>query len=166
MTNITTTTMHLALRAEAQKPDETPFFGHFECSYPGMGKRTLAFRAARYAYVGTPLSLQIWSEVNETGGSYWEPFCDLTKNVRPNDCANDQIIVKTFNENEPLREPLLKSGFFEDTGLRIQPSFAELEVWRLTRKFVAAFDEVMPDLAEASQRLDKVHAEQLSKALA
>jgi hypothetical protein len=166
MTKIKTTTMHLALRAEALRPDEPPFFGHFKFAYPSMEERTLALRASRYAYVGTPLCLQIWSQQQEDGGAYWEPFCDLTKNIRPNDCTDEQIIVKMFNENEPLREPLLKTGFFEDTGIRIQPSFAELEVWRLTPEFLAAFDAVVPNNIEgATQHANKVHRKRPSKTL-
>lgn len=42
-----------------------------------------------------------------------------------------EIAVKTWNENQPLREPALASGLFVDTGRRIPTGHVEAEVWRL-----------------------------------
>jgi hypothetical protein len=42
-----------------------------------------------------------------------------------------QFFAKTWSENEPLREPALASGLFEDTGARVKTGFVQAEVWRL-----------------------------------
>lgn len=41
------------------------------------------------------------------------------------------FFAKTYSENEVLRSPLLASGLFEDTGLRLKSGHAELELWRI-----------------------------------
>lgn len=136
-----TTTFDLALRAEhgMDRPFEKRIFGRFQA--PGLigAPVDLAFEADRYAYVGSPLALHIWINDGQHP-TMWEPYVSLTKNVRPNDCTNDEIIVKTYEENAHLRETLLGMGFFKDTGGRIVAGYAQLEVWKLTDKFVAAFD--------------------------
>lgn len=99
----------------------------------------LTFQAARYPYVGAPLA--IFAMVKSSGGVI-EPFADLTSNI-PRGAAvevdNDEIIVRTHSENEILRQPMLDSGYFADTGKRIAASFVELEVWRLLPRFVNEF---------------------------
>lgn len=105
----------------------------------------MAFLANRYAYVGSPLCLHIWAN-DGVSKPKWSPYLDLTKNVRPNECLDDEIIVKTYEENEHLREPLLQTGYFVDTGKRIQSEWVELEVWRFTDAFVEAFDMAHDEL--------------------
>lgn len=70
------------------------------------------------------LAIQV---VSEDG----EPFGVLTTNLPNVQLAADEIIVKTIDENEPMREPALASGLFEDTGRRVQSGFSQFEVWRL-----------------------------------
>lgn len=146
---ITTTNFDLALRAShsADRDFEKRIFGLFDA--PGiMGAPVhLAFEANRYPYVGSPLHLALWAKDEADG--YWEPYVGLTKNVRPNDCKDDEIIVKTYEENAHLRQPLLDLGYFEDTGRRIPAGFTELEIWRLTDKFVKAFEVSHPEEANA-----------------
>ena len=45
--------------------------------------------------------------------------------------AVDEFTVKSWSENEPLVEPMLATGLFEDTGLRVPTGFVEAPVWRL-----------------------------------
>ena len=59
-----------------------------------------------------------------------EPYGTLSKNVPGAPLAEGEVLVKTYSENEPFRQPLLDSGLFEDTGKRILSGFIELEVWR------------------------------------
>lgn len=137
-----TTNIQLALRAEQSMKRDLPdrLFGHFTAKNYSNADASFAFEALRYAYVGTPLALQIWSLDDDSHGM-WDPYITLTVNFRPNDCKSDEIIVKTYEENEHLRAVLLGLGFFEDTGCRIQSGYVSLEVWRLTDKFVEAFDK-------------------------
>lgn len=62
-----------------------------------------------------------------------EPWLDLTTNVRGASTMLEQgeCLVKTWSENEPYIQPLLKSGLFEDTGRRVPCGFAEAHVWKM-----------------------------------
>ncbi len=139
-------TIQLALRADQAMSRNLPdrLFGHFSApNYSGAVTR-FAFEALRYAYVGTPLALQIWS-IGQDSHGMWDPYMTLTVNFRPNDCKDDEIIVKAYEENEHLRGALLGLGLFEDTGRRIQSGYASLEIWRLTDNFVEAFDKAISE---------------------
>ncbi|MBU9199825.1 hypothetical protein KTD31_00230 [Burkholderia multivorans] len=59
-----------------------------------------------------------------------EPFGTLSKIVPGVKLDTDEVLMKTYAENEPYRQPLLDSGLFEDTGKRVPSGFIELEVWR------------------------------------
>jgi hypothetical protein len=52
----------------------------------------------------------------------------------------DEFFEITWAENESLREPLLDTGLFIDTGLREPTGCARAEVWRLTPKFFEVVD--------------------------
>ena len=73
----------------------------------------------------------------ETG----EPFCTLTVNVPHANLAANEILVKTWTENAPVREPALGSGLFTDTGRRISTGYAEAEVWTLSDAIVKQFQQ-------------------------
>ncbi len=45
--------------------------------------------------------------------------------------AHDEFTVKSWSENEPLIEPLLASGLFEDTGRRCASGFVQAPVKRV-----------------------------------
>lgn len=145
---MTIQTFELALRAQQamDRPLEQRLFGTFSGKDVEGNDVQLAFAASRYAYVGTPLSLELWFKDQLP---FWEPYTDLTKNVRPNDCLPGEIIVKTYEENEHLRDQLLALGYFLDTGKRIAAGYAQMEIWRLTDSFCAAFDQVHPELQPA-----------------
>lgn len=71
-------------------------------------------------------------ELISVGG---EPWATLSVNLPdapepPKGC----FYAKTWSENEPLREPALTSGLFEDTGLRVLTGYVQAEVWRLVEK--------------------------------
>jgi hypothetical protein len=63
-----------------------------------------------------------------------EPWATLSVNIPGAPRETDEILVKTWSENEMLREPLLASGLFEDTGRRVPAGFAQAEVWRRTTR--------------------------------
>ena len=59
-----------------------------------------------------------------------EPWTTLTTNIPGTVLADDEVLIKTYSENEELRQPALDTGLFLDTGRRVQAGFAEAEVWR------------------------------------
>jgi hypothetical protein len=102
----------------------------------------VAFEAQMYQRGdGAPLALQL--HVMEDGYPV-EPFGTLTTCVPGAQVQEDEVLVKTYFENDILREPLLASGYFEDTGRRVAAANAELEVWKITPAFVAAFATTYP----------------------
>lgn len=134
-------TIEMAIRAweHADRPLENRLFGHFQGQTLEGRKAVFAFEAGRYAYVGSPLYLQVWVK---DGVPAWEPYLTLTRNERPNDCKSNEVLVKTYEENAHMRETLLATGLFEDTGERLPVGFTQLEIWRLTEAFCHAFNEV------------------------
>ncbi|MNR71455.1 hypothetical protein D3C71_20810 [compost metagenome] len=59
-----------------------------------------------------------------------EPCGCLSVNVPDVVLEPGEFIAKTWAENEPLREPALATGLFQDTGKRIEVGFCEGEIWR------------------------------------
>ena len=60
-----------------------------------------------------------------------ERIATLTVNIPEAEIADDEIIVKTWSENEGIAKDALASGLFEDTGRRIPTGFVEAQVWRV-----------------------------------
>jgi hypothetical protein len=58
-------------------------------------------------------------------------YCRWGVNIPTLDIGPLETFVKTYDENEPFREPILATGLFEDTGLRTEGGFVEMELWRL-----------------------------------
>jgi hypothetical protein len=136
------TNFEMALFAShgAERPFAKRIFGRFTAKGVMGTDEHFAFEAARYAYVGSPLALQLWVSDGKGDDVWWEPYICLTANVRPNSISSLEIIVKTYEENAHMREALLGLGFFEDTGQRMSLDFNEVEIWRLTEMFEDAFD--------------------------
>lgn len=69
--------------------------------------------------------------------SFWlEPFVEVTTNLEGAEkyLAKDEILVKTWSENEPLVQPLLNSGYFEDTGRKIEVSqWCKASIWKIVK---------------------------------
>lgn len=76
---------------------------------------------SRYPDGGTAVLL-----VEEATG---EPVGQLSLNVPNLVVGEAEFFAKTTEENELFREPLLSSGFFRDTGVRIP--FLDAEVWQI-----------------------------------
>ena len=120
-------------------PFEERTFGEFNGLEFNQTPATFALVASRYAYVGSPLCLHLW--VHDNGETpMWEPYLELTKNVRPYDCTDDEIIVKTDEENAHMRVPLLALGIFADTGKRVETGYTLFEVWSITPLFMEQFN--------------------------
>lgn len=140
------TNFEMALMAShgAERPFEKRIFGRFTAKGVMDTDENFVFEASRYAYVGSPLALQIWVSEGKADDVWWEPYVSLTVNFRPNDCGPSEVITKTYEENAHLREALLGLGFFVDTGRRISRDYTQLEIWSLTEKFEEAFDLAHP----------------------
>lgn len=140
------TNFEMALMAShgAERPFEKRIFGRFSAKGVMDTDENFVFEAGRYAYVGSPLALQIWVSEGKADDVWWEPYVTLTVNLRPNDCSSSEVIIKTHEENAHLREALLGLGFFVDTGRRISRDYVQLEIWSLTEKFEEAFDLAHP----------------------
>jgi hypothetical protein len=143
LTMKTLNTIEMATRAQERRQDcQNPgLFGEFSAELGHAEPLKLAFTADRYAYVGSPLALTLWCTDGQSM-PLWEPYTDLTKNHRSFWLEPTEIVVKTYSENESVRQPLLDTGYFKDTGKRIHAGFVELEVWCITEKFAEAFDAV------------------------
>jgi hypothetical protein len=89
-----------------------------------LGKRTYMVRAEARTYANKRMAIQYLTLDGE-------PFGTLTVNVPEAFIKNDEIIVRTTEENEQLAEAALKSGLFEDIGRRIPSGFIKLSVWRI-----------------------------------
>ncbi len=63
----------------------------------------------------------------ETG----EPIARLTVNEPEVQLAPDEVLVKTWSENEEISRDAMKTGWFEDTGRRILVGYVEAQVWRV-----------------------------------
>jgi hypothetical protein len=59
-----------------------------------------------------------------------DEWATITTNIVGLALESGEFPVKTWSENEILREPLLASGLFVDTGKRVSTGFVEAELWR------------------------------------
>lgn len=59
------------------------------------------------------------------------PYATFSVNMEGVVLAPGEFCAKTWSENEDMREPMLASGLFEDTGRRIKQGFIVAEVWRI-----------------------------------
>lgn len=48
-----------------------------------------------------------------------EPYATLTVNISAEKLADDEVIIKTYSENEYVALEAWKTGLFEDTGRRV-----------------------------------------------
>tara|TARA_R100000329_G_scaffold26694_1_gene24934 strand:- start:1035 stop:1355 length:321 start_codon:yes stop_codon:yes gene_type:complete len=63
----------------------------------------------------------------------FSPYATLSVNL-PEDAhllEDNEFFVKSWSENEPLVEPLLSTGIFEDTGKRAFAGHITASIWRL-----------------------------------
>jgi hypothetical protein len=60
-----------------------------------------------------------------------EPFATLTINIPEATASDNEIIVKTWTENEQVAKAAYDSGLFLDTGKRISSGFVQAQVWKI-----------------------------------
>jgi hypothetical protein len=73
---------------------------------------------------GNP-ALVIWDQQNR------EPWGKLSVNIPDVPLEPGLYHVKTWGENEKLIGPLLETGAFIDTGLRVPCGFCDASIWKL-----------------------------------
>lgn len=101
------------------KPFEADVYGEVETLY--VVDHGVYDKAITQRYIGI---------VNDMG----ESVCTWTVCIPGVELEAGEVIVKTWSENEILRDPLLATGIFEDTGKRRQPdpaSFVLAEIWKV-----------------------------------
>lgn len=74
-----------------------------------------------YARGGTALVLE---------SACGEPFGTYSVYVPDIDLAESEFAVRTWCETAQLREPMLATGLFEDTGRRVPCALETAEIWR------------------------------------
>lgn len=67
-------------------------------------------------------------EARETGDL--TPFGVLTVYVEGTELNRNEILVKTWSENEEWTKGILDCGLFEDTGRRVKTGYVEAQVWK------------------------------------
>lgn len=85
---------------------------------------SLAVYASRYRF-SNRMALQLVDVVGQ------EDYATFTVNMPEEPLAEGEFLVKTWSENAPLRQPMLDTGLFEDTGRRVSTGFCRAEVWKL-----------------------------------
>ncbi len=60
-----------------------------------------------------------------------QSWATFSCNLPDEPLRENEFFAKTWSENEPLREPMLASGKFIDTGRRVRTGFVEAEVWAI-----------------------------------
>ena len=88
---------------------------------------------------GTKYNVKLVSENYSNGGRLaiegicddGEPFSTLTVNIGNANLKENEVCIKNWSENEQFADAAKKSGYFKDTGKRIQTGFVEAEIWEV-----------------------------------
>jgi hypothetical protein len=83
-------------------------------------------------YLSADGPMAIWLDSEEDGSRIAVLSINLSADPGPG-----RFFAKTYSENEPLRDPLLACGLFEDTGESVRTGFAVAEVWALRPEALA-----------------------------
>lgn len=97
------------------KQFDVPMFGKL---YSG------AFHIRRYKE-GNRIAVEI------IGRPMGEPLAMLTVNIPEIPLEPDEIIVKTWSENEDLVRYMINTGWFKDTGKRVPTGYCEAQIWKV-----------------------------------
>jgi hypothetical protein len=61
------------------------------------------------------------------------PYATFSAHLPNIQLQPDEVLVKTWSENADLREPMLATGLFVDTGGRLPLGHITAEVWRVIK---------------------------------
>lgn len=59
------------------------------------------------------------------------PYATFSYCIPGTPLADNEFLAKTGSENESLRQPMMDTGLFVDTGRRVESGFIEIEVWKM-----------------------------------
>jgi hypothetical protein len=59
------------------------------------------------------------------------PYTRFSECIPGTPLADGEFLARTRAENESLRQPMLDTGLFVDTGRRVESGFIETEVWKM-----------------------------------
>lgn len=77
----------------------------------------------KYQHDGTPV-IKVFTDEGS-------PWCHLTMCSPSAELGPNEVLVKTWSENEPIAEALRNSDMFEDTGRRVRTGYCVAEIWRI-----------------------------------
>lgn len=122
-------------RSDPTIPPLRPF-GALDLRGSVEGLRVGQLVLRRFMHVSQPLCVRIVALAQDDAqGEYYEPVAPVNVVLPQHPLEPGTIFAKTYGENEPIREPLLRSGLFLDTGTRVKEWFTSIEVWQLTPEF-------------------------------
>ncbi len=58
-----------------------------------------------------------------------ELFCTLTCNIPGTRLEENEVLIKTWSENEEIAASILASGLLKDTGKRVPTGFVQAQIW-------------------------------------
>jgi hypothetical protein len=90
------------------------------CKIEVMGE-LVAVKETAYARGGTAIVLE---------SEHGEPFGTFSVYIPGLELDEAEFAAKTWGENVTLRQVMLDTGYFEDTGRRVDTGHAVAEVWR------------------------------------
>lgn len=100
---------------------------------PSIGSAQTPYGLASIHVGRYPVGGALFVELYTADDAMPEPLAMLSCNLAPSGVtlADDEFCVKSWSENEPLIEPLLATGLFEDTGRRTPTGYAVSPTWRI-----------------------------------
>ena len=91
-----------------------------------LGKDTYDVYIVKGTYPNGQMAVKLKEE-------FGMPFATLSVNLDIS-CAEGCFWAKTWSENAPIRDQLLASGRFKDTGERYPTGYVLAELWELVEK--------------------------------
>jgi len=62
------------------------------------------------------------------------PFCTVTVNVPKIELAEDEVLAKTWSENDIVYKELIRNGFLIPTGLTVECGFSDASICKVNRE--------------------------------
>jgi hypothetical protein len=90
-----------------------------------FGGEEISIQVTTYSADGSP-AIELYDEEGM-------PYTTFSVCLPGSQLQPDEVLVKTWSENEDLRQPMLDTGLFADTGRRVSSGFVNAEVWRFTK---------------------------------
>ncbi len=84
-----------------------------------------------YSGGGVALQLVAASDDLEKGVSKGEPIAVATINIPGIDLAPDEVVIKSYSENEGMWDALINSNIILDTGTAIRTNFITARIGKL-----------------------------------